>query len=217
MGAKKKTFKKIYDIFQSPVTTHDCGKECAKLNDGEPVCCTTSQAVPVADRAEWKLLKSIGNLWKEFTPYDDATHEIVDELHENCIAIECKGAFNCKRDQRSLACRAFPFFPYVTKDGEFVGLSFYWGFEDRCWVLSHTKKVEKAFIKEFVQAYDILFAVDELEFEVYRDYSATMRRVFSRWDRPISVIGRDGSRFKVLPKGGGLKPSKKAKKKKKEN
>lgn len=212
MPAKKKTFRKIYDIFQSPVTTHDCGKHCAALNEGQPVCCTTSQAVPVADRAEWKHLKSIGDIWKPFTPYDDATQEIVDELHESCIAIECEGAFNCERDQRSLACRAFPFFPYVTKEGAFVGLSFYWGFEDRCWVLSNTKKVERAYIKEFVQAYDMLFQDDKGELEVYRDYSATMRRVFSRWNRPIPVIGRDGERFKILPKGGGTKKAKKKKK-----
>jgi Fe-S-cluster containining protein len=205
MTTTKKTYKEIFNVFVSPITLYDCGKKCAPKDGSGPVCCSTSNAVPIAQKSEWKVLKKAGDLWRKFKPYDDATQAIVDDLHEDCVAIECKGARQCDRDQRSLACRAFPFFPYITKEREFIGLAPYWTFEDRCWLISNTKLVEQTFIDEFARTYEILFRDDADEFELYRDYSATMRRVFSRKGRAIPLITLDGSRKKILPHGKGIK------------
>ena len=47
------------------------------------------------------------------------------------------------------------------------------------------------------------------EQEAFVDQSVSMRRVFSRWKRPIPIIGLDGSLFKILPKSDGtLHPAK---------
>ena len=155
--------------------------------------------------AEWKQLKSQTKMWRRFKPYDAATEQIVEEIAESCKAVECRGARHCERDNRSLACRTFPFFPYFTKDGELLGLSVYWSFEDRCWVISNMASVEQKFIEQFLKAYRILFKDDPGEREVFVDYSATMRRVFSRWKRPIPVLSAKGEALLVLPKGGGIK------------
>lgn len=204
MVASNKVFAEIYAKFNAPIASKlDCGKFCAPLNKGEPVCCTTNNAVPVISKQEWKLLKSRTNLWHSFKPFDAQTRAIVEELPKSCAAIECKGAAFCERDNRSLACRSFPFYPYFTREGTLFGLSYYWAFEDRCWVISNLAKVEKAFIEELLKAYELLFENDEDEEQAFIDNSADHRRVFSRWERDIPIIGRCGGSFKVEPKSNG--------------
>jgi hypothetical protein len=199
-------FAEVYRRFQASISRHDCGRRCAPLNGGSPICCSTGNAVPVVHRSEWKLLKSRSDLWHPFKPYDASTREIVSSLHHSNCAIECKGAAFCERDNRSLACRAFPFFPYIDRKGDFIGLSYYWDFEDRCWVISNMQIVESGFLREFVDAFEYLFSVDPEEYDTYKKHSAAMRRVFTRRRKPIALIGREGGFFKIMPKTAKLVP-----------
>lgn len=201
------TYRRIYEAFDAPVSRFDCGRKCAPHNGGEPVCCSTQHAVPVATMAEWRLLKSRTNLWRIFKPYDASTRQIKESLHHSCRAIECKGFMSCERQNRTLACRAFPFFPYITADKSFIGLSYYWIFEDRCWIQSNLQVVGRPFVEEFVRAYEILFAEDREEHQAYVDQSAAMRRVFTRRRRPIPLIHRDGGYFKIMPRTHQLRPA----------
>jgi hypothetical protein len=130
--ASAKTFREIYGFFNTPVVDIDCGQMCKHLNNGSPVCCDTSNAIPVVQKSEWKALKQRTDMWRPFKPGNSAAQEIVDGLHDSCKAVECRGAQFCERDNRSLACRTFPFFPYITNKDELIGLSYYWTFEDRC-------------------------------------------------------------------------------------
>ena len=117
--------------------------------------------------------------------------------------MECKGVAFCERDNRSLACRSFPYFPYFTKDGELIGLATYWTFEDRCWVISNVQVADKKFVSEMIEAYEYLFDVDDEQYEAYYEESATMRRVFSKRNEPIQIVGREMTYLLVLPKSGG--------------
>jgi len=202
--ATPEDFARIYARFEAPIARFDCGKKCAPLNGGEPVCCSTENAVPIVSRPEWRLLESRTDLWHRFKPFDAETRKIVDDLHSSCAAIECKGARHCERENRSLACRAFPFFPYITAAGEFVGLTTFWYFEDRCWVISNLKIVDRRFLQECCAAFDDLFACDRDEFEAVSEESASMRRVFSRWTRPIPILTREGRCLKALPHGARI-------------
>lgn len=206
MSARKKHFEKIYREFTASISEkHDCGRYCAPLNGGDPVCCDVENAIPAASPPEWKVIKKRTNLWKKYKPDPEDKDSIkeVESINETCIACVCKGAAKCERDNRLLACRSFPFFPYLTKDGEFVGLGYYWIFDDRCWVISNLQVVESEFVKEFVDAYEMLLDVDEGEYEAFLEQSAQMRRVFSRKNQIIPLIDREGGYLKVLPKSGG--------------
>ena len=68
-----------------------------------------------------------------------------------------------------------------------------------------------SFVREFVEAHEMLFAVDKDEFDTFKEQSASMRRVFSRRKSIIPLIGRDGGFFKVLPKSGRIVPADPAK------
>jgi hypothetical protein len=211
MSAKPDDFARIYEKFQAPISRFDCGRKCAPLNGGEPVCCSTQNAVPLVQKSEWQLLKTRSDLWHRFKPYDATTRNMVRDLHKTCTAIECKGVAHCERDNRSMACRAFPFYPYITREGEFVGLAYYWDFEDSCWVISNLSVIDADFIREFVVAHEMLFAADPEEYDTFKEQSASMRRVFTRRNRYIPLIGREGSFFKVLPRGGKIVPADPAK------
>ena len=201
---KPKDFDKLYKAFEASISRYDCGRFCAPLNNGEPVCCSVEHAVPVVQNGEWNLLRKRTDLWRKFKPTDKHAQAIVDELADDCSAIECKGARSCERDNRTLACRSFPFFPYIDRAGKLIGLSVYWDFADRCWVISNLDVVEREFVREFVNAYEFLFFKDPEEFDAYQEHSLAMRRVFSRWKRPIPIIGRDGGYFQELPYGRGI-------------
>lgn len=204
MVAKPKHYAKMYEMFEASITKEvDCGKMCAPLNGGQPVCCTVDHAVPVVTKGEWRQLKKTTEAWKKFKPRDKAGREIVDELHEDCMAIECKIAPMCDRVSRTIACRSFPFFPYYTKDEELVGLSYYWIFEDRCWVISNLQVAEKEFVRQMIETYEYMFEKDKDEYEAFLDQSKSMRRVFSKKNRIIPIIGKDGNYYKVLPKSKG--------------
>ena len=204
IDATPDTFRKVFEFFNASVMHADCGEQCAPLNGGTPVCCDTTNAIPIMQVSEWKHLRTRSNMWRSFKAHDAATLKITEELSSTCKAVECRGAANCERDNRSLACRTFPFFPYFTKEGKILGLSYYWNFEDRCWVISNMASVKQDFIDEFLRAFEILFEDDLEERQVYADYSANMRRVFSRWKRPIPVIGRNREYYLIKPKGTGI-------------
>jgi len=192
-------FAAIYERFEAPIARFDCGRKCAPLNGGDPVCCSTRDAVPVVDKAEFKLLQGRTSLWSRFKPYDFATRKIVDELATSCCAIECKGARFCERQNRTIACRSFPFFPYFNRQKQFIGLSVYWVFEDRCWMMSHLELVEQAFIDEFAAAFRAIFAKDKTELETFIEFSASMRRVFTRRRRKLPILSLDGKLMIIDP------------------
>jgi hypothetical protein len=163
--------------------------------------------VPIVDRAEWRLLRERTRMWRRYKPTDAAGREVVATLHKECRAVECKGARHCERDNRSMSCRTFPFFPYFTRAREFIGLAYYWTFEDRCWVISNLQIVDPAFVREFVAAHELLFEHDADERDGMIEYSAHMRRVFTRWNRIIPLIGRDGGYFAVEPRTHAVRPA----------
>ena len=200
---KSADFASLYDGFTAPVSRFDCGRKCAPLNGGEPVCCSTQNAVPVVHKVEFELLKTRTDLWYSYKPNDAASRKIVKELTSNACAVECKGAAFCERDNRTIACRSFPFYPYLDKTGKFIGLTYYWDFEDRCWIISNMQVVERKFVDEMIAAFERIFKLDPDEYDTMKDHSANMRRVFSRKKKIIPVIHRDGGYYKIKPGDGG--------------
>lgn len=213
MPPTPKDYAEIYSKLQAPISkVYDCGKKCAPFNNGMPVCCTTDNAIPIVEHSEYKLLRSRSDMWTPFKPKSAADRaEIADLKGSACRAVECKGAAFCERDNRSMACRSFPFFPYFNPAKELVGLATYWTFEGQCWVISNLTIVERPFIDEMIESHELLFAKDGDWRDTYIQQSASMRSVYSRKNERFPVVGRDGGYFWVLPKSEGkMVPAKKA-------
>jgi hypothetical protein len=206
---KPADFASLYAQFDTPIAALDCGRKCAPYNEyGVPFCCDTDHAIPTAYDAEWAYLDPNTDLW-HFWEDDDPveTDRLRAETPDGQLLIECLGHRLCQRNFRSITCRAFPFFPYVTLAREFIGLSYYWEYEEVCWVINHLQAVTPAYVQAFVAAYDWIFAHLPGELENFRYHSIIMRRIFGRRKRTIPLLHREGGVFSVATKDGSLTPA----------
>lgn len=198
----------LYNRFDVPIMALDCGMKCAPYNENcVPFCCDTRHAVPTAYHEEWAYLSQntdLWHLWHAETP--EETVRLQAATPPNQVLIECQGYLHCQRNFRSVTCRAFPFFPYVDRLGNFIGLAYYWQYEDRCWVINHLEEVTPAYIQAFVQSYDQLFQAMPQEMDQFRYHSRIMRQVFGRRKQAIPLLHRDGTLVAVNTQTGQLSP-----------
>jgi hypothetical protein len=204
-----KEFAELYARFDAPIAVLDCGQHCAPHNEnGAPFCCDTNHAVPVAYLNEWQYLRQNTGLWHIWQGKTPEQNEQVRALApDGQVLIECKGYTLCQRNFRSLTCRAFPFFPYITRQGQYIGLSCYWEYEERCWVINNLQVVSPRFVEQFIGAFDWLFLRMPDELEGFRQFSMRMRRVFGRRHRTIPLFHRNGHFYKISPRDGNLRRS----------
>ena len=171
-------FASLYSGFHSPIAELNCGDRCAPYNErGVPFCCDTRHAVPTAYLEEWEYLRLNTDLWHLWDPGNPAQQEALQkQTPKGQVLVECLGHTLCQRNYRALTCRAFPFFPYITREGEFIGLSTYWEYEDRCWVISNQQVVLPDYLAEFVHTYERLFELKPEELANFHYFSTQMRR-----------------------------------------
>jgi hypothetical protein len=197
-----KKISAIYTVFQSAITELDCGHKCALYNENAvPFCCDIHHMVPTAYKSEWAYLKANTNLWHLWEAENpDESAELHADTPSGQVLIACLGHKFCQREFRSITCRAFPFFPYFNSKTEFLGLSYYWEYEDRCWVISNLRAVRVSYMQAFIKTYELLFEEFPEEVANYDNYSAYMRRVFQGYRRAIPLLHRNGHVYKVSPR-----------------
>lgn len=200
-------FADLYSGFQAPISELDCGKKCAPYNPGgKPFCCDTCHAVPTVYHAEWDYLKVNTSLWHiwmgdecaDTAEYAETERErLQTETPHDMRLVACLGPEQCQRDFRGLTCRQFPFFPYLDSSGEFLGLSYYWEYEEQCWVISNLDVVQSAYREQFIQAFEQLFSHYPEDVRSYQAYSEEMRDKFNEQRRAIPLLHRNGHTYKI--------------------
>lgn len=197
----------LYSRFEAPITALDCGERCAPYNErGVPFCCDPAHAIPTAYRSEWVYLQANTDMWRPWEGRSaKETAQILDQVPEGQLPVICKGHLLCQRSYRSITCRSFPFFPYITRQGAFIGMSYYWEYEDRCWVISNLDVVTLEYRTSFIEVYDELFAHMPDERETFRQFSTTMRRAFAQRKRSIPLLHRSGKIYKITPRNGRMR------------
>jgi hypothetical protein len=204
---EKDGFAGLYARFQAPIAALNCGDRCAPYNErGVPFCCDTRHAVPTAYQAEWEYLQENTDLWHAWQAEDpDETRRLQSETPPGQTLIACQGHLCCQRNFRSITCRSFPFFPYLDQEGKFLGLSYYWEYEDRCWVISNLQVVTTEYREQFIAAYETLFEQIPEERETFHHHGSEMRRIFARRGRAIPLLHRNGGFYKISPGNGRLR------------
>ncbi|NJN43638.1 MAG: hypothetical protein HC806_02140 [Anaerolineae bacterium] len=191
----------LYAGFDTPLANVDCGNKCAPYNGGIPYCCDILHAVPTAYPKEWIHLRTQTDLWQVWKPKNKTHRDEIQAEAGDLILLECMmlPEHGCSRDLRTLVCRAFPFFPYINSQGEILGLSYYWEYQERCWVISNLQIVRPEFKNQFLQTYETLFDQMPTEHEAFQYHSAEMRRIFQKRRRTIPLLHRDGHTYKISP------------------
>jgi hypothetical protein len=200
-------FAALYAQFHRPLAGIDCGQKCAPYNQhAVPFCCDTRHAVPGAYLLEWAYLQAHTDVWHPWcATQDEETSRLQAQTPQGQVLIECQGHRHCQRQYRAITCRAFPFFPYLTRQGEFIGITYYWEYEDRCWIISHLDQVTAEYVRDFITTYETIFHVYPQELEAFRYHSGIMRRLFGRNKRAIPLLHRNGKLYKITPKNGRLR------------
>lgn len=121
------------------------------------------------------------------------------ETPDHLVLLACSGPEHCQRNYRATSCRQFPFFPYVTDNYRFIGLTYYWDFEPYCWVLSHLDRVTDTYRREFIATFDEIFNLWPDEFESYAAMSEEAREYFSGQNRRIPLLHRNGGLYLLSP------------------
>lgn len=201
----------LYKTFLSPISDLDCGAKCSAYNEHHvPFCCDTRHVIPLAYCSEWDYLSENADMWERISCNEILDFEhLKEKIPPDQVMIKCQGHQKCQREYRSITCRSFPFFPYIDQKGNFIGLSYYWEYEDRCWIINHLDCVSPRFRDEFVFAYEYIFAHSNHEFANFRHQSIIMRRVFGRKKRAIPLISRFPSPqlryYKISPHNGRMR------------
>lgn len=198
-------YRRLYDSFNAPVTAIDCGTMCAPHNpSGKPFCCDICHSVPAAYQSEWVYLRENTDLWHEWRQAEcnqppGEAQNLREQTPAHMLLLACQGPAHCQRPFRALSCRQFPFFPYLTSAGRFIGLAYDWEFEPVCWVISNLAQVTAEFRGEFVSTFDRLLADWGDDFKAYYLRSEQMRAHFSECKRRIPLLHRDGSHRLISP------------------
>lgn len=203
----------FYDGFDSLMVELDCGRKCAPHNpSGKPFCCDICHAVPAAYKSEWKYLEKNTDLWHKWTGKEcgntppEEIAQLKADTPDTMLLLACLGPDRCQRAFRALSCRQFPFFPYVTSEYRFLGMTYEWEFESNCWVISNLSQVTQQYRQDFVSTYDKLFALFQKEFEHYATHSERMRAEFARRRKRFPLLHRNGGFFLVSAASEQLSP-----------
>jgi len=198
----------LYDGFDGPITTLDCGKKCAPHNpSGKPFCCDICHAVPTAYTSEWNYLDGATDLWHRYRGDECASAPVPEpgafvpdsNLPPGMIPLACLGPSLCQRPNRVLSCRAFPFFPYISSDDRISGLAIEWEFESVCWVISNLSQVTDEYRVSFLRTFDHLLALFDEVFENYAYHSERMRAYYASKKRRFPLLHRNGRAYLVSP------------------
>lgn len=199
--------QRLYASFDAPIAALDCGKKCAPYNEGgKPFCCDICVAIPTLYTAEWQYVRANTDLWFEWKAEscgdssEEAAEEVArlaEETPDSMMLAECLGPSHCQRDFRGLTCRQFPFFPYIDSQGNVLGLSYYWEYEEQCWVISNMAVVTEEYKRQFLETFEYIFAHVPGEFENYQYHSEVMRDAFNEQRRAIPLLHRNGYAYKI--------------------
>ena len=199
-------FESLYNRFNHPITEIDCGEKCSPYNDNRrPFCCDISQTVPTAFMEEWEYLKNNTILWSSWqsgTP--ESRNNLGDIIPEHQIPVECLGHHHCQRQFRTITCRAFPFYPYFSEENKFIGFSYYWQYEDRCWVINNLHRVTDQYREQFIAVYNDIFLAYPSEKDSFRYQTKIHRQIFTKRRTRIPLFHVDGKDYLVTPQNGQL-------------
>ncbi len=187
--AEKKFFEDLYQKFSRPISDIDCGEKCGPFNEyGVPVCCDINLIIPSAYQAEWDYLKDKTDLWQPWSSSGPIDEDLEDEKQDGQVLLKCLGYQHCQRPFRTLTCRAFPFYPYLDGQGDFIGLGYFQEYREMCWIINNLSVVTPEFKADFQKAFETLFQEYPESRESYARYSAYIREEMALSDEKIILL-----------------------------
>lgn len=161
--------------------------------------------MPAVYSSEWSYYQDRTDLWQVWSYPDDVIYQgLLADTPEDMLLVECLGHKKCQRSFRSIVCRSFPFYPYFNSHSEYIGMTYYWEYEDRCWVISNLDVVSPEYQRQFIDAYSLIFQTFPAEMANFVSQSKHMHAVFANENRTIPLLHRDGKTYAIVPESEQL-------------
>jgi hypothetical protein len=156
--------------------------------------------IPSAYQDEWDYLREESKLWRPWRGTTQIEAEKLNEdLQDGQVLIQCLGYKDCQRDFRTITCRAFPFYPYLTSSEEFIALAYYQDFRKECWIINNLGVVSLQYKQEFHTVYKRLFDLFPETKTAYLDFSSFMRQNSANNKEDLVALGFAGELFLIDP------------------
>lgn len=192
-GPTRKQVKHFHRLLSVRMTDFDCGKLCASKNGDIPFCCDNREVAPVLYEREYRWLKKCGDLWKRMPVRTKAERKLVEESLSFYVFARCRGHTRCSRALRSIACRTFPFEPFVDERGCVVGLIYQDEHGSRCPLVG---KPRRAYNPNYITNalrfwWELLESLPE-ERKMYAKLSRERERLARRLGKSLRVFRERG-------------------------
>jgi hypothetical protein len=185
----EKQLRRFHRLLSVKMIDFDCGEICSPENKGIPKCCENEFVVPVLFRDEFKWHRKNGKFWKRMPPKTKEIRTFIEESETYYVFSQCAGPKNCLRSKRSFNCMIFPFEPYISRDGDIMGLMYAEGDKDTCPLIGKPAKTfNPAYIANSIKFWQELFELYPEEKEMYMEESRKRER----------KAKRKGKRFRIL-------------------
>ncbi len=197
----KPNFVELYQRFSTSLSEIDCGEKCGPYNDyGVPVCCDIQLVVPSAYQLEWEYLRSVTDLWRLWRGSSPAEDQALqNEKQDGQVLLACRGYQHCERQNRTLTCRAFPFYPYLTSQGLFSGLAYYQEYREQCWIISNLSIVSQQYKEDFQDTFESLFVLYPETRNNFAEFSRLVREQAAAAGESVILLDFYGKAFLIDP------------------
>ena len=156
--------------------------------------------IPSAYDLEWEYLRAeteLWYLWKGSGAIEQ--EELIQDVQPGQQLLQCLGHQSCQRSYRSITCRAFPFYPYLDRDGDLLGLAYYREFRDQCWIISNLSVVTVEYKEQFQRTFEKLFQRYPDTKENFLHFSSYMRGQVADAGENLTLLDFTGRVFRVNP------------------
>ena len=173
----EKTYKKIYDLLNKVEhLDYDCGVLCDKI------CCQkTEPDMGIYLLPNEHLVLREEKDWLSWGKHPVRDYDFPSSWEGETFFISCNS--NCPREKRPLQCRTFPLTPHLNQKGKLFLIWETLTLPYLCPILQEQRSLNRDFIKNLYQAWQILITDPLIKDLVVYDSNNRLRQ-----RRPIKIV-----------------------------
>ena len=177
----ERQLRRFYRMLSVRMTDFDCGARCAPRNSGVPYCCDRERVVPLLFKDEYKWHRAKGTFWQKMPVRTKEEKKLVQDLCSYNVFAVCPGVQACRRTQRALVCRLFPFEPFIDDEGCVLGLVYIGGENGDCLLMGKPQRIyNPTYIRNCIRVWQELIDTFPEEKDMYMHESKKRKRRAAR-------------------------------------
>jgi len=182
----EKQLRRFYRMLSVRMTDFNCGRHCAPHNNDVPHCCDQEKVIPLLFKDEYKWHREQGTFWRKMPVRTKADKKLVQDIYSYNVFALCPGVQDCRRTQRALVCRLFPFEPFINDKGCVLGLVYIGGENGVCSLMEKPQRIyNPTYIRNCILVWQELVDTFPEEKDMYMHESRKHKRRATRMGKTV--------------------------------